>query len=245
MKKYILLISVAASLFSCGKKEKAQLQIKIDSLSVALSESKKTEVAMNEVGVMLDSIDASRHLLHAKIVEGISYADYVNRLKDINTQIKDSQVKLANLEKSLANAKSASLITVRRLKNDLDLKSKEIVALQMDVVTLREKNNHLVTTVSQKDSIVSSRDEVIKLKNANVASLQDQAQEANEQNRIKVAGLYFAEAQALEVAANRTHFAPHKKKETRKEALELYKLSFSLGNVDAQNKILELEKKIS
>jgi hypothetical protein len=102
-----------------------------------------------------------------------------------------------------------------------------------------------VNTVSQKDSIVSSRDEVIKLKNANVASLQEQAQETNDKNRVKVAGLYFAEAQALETAANRTHFAPRKKKETRREALELYKLSFSLGNVDAEAKIQELEKKLS
>ncbi|HTH56759.1 MAG TPA: hypothetical protein VL728_11990 [Cyclobacteriaceae bacterium] len=245
MKKYILIFSVAAALFSCDKKEKAQLRMKIDSLSVALNESRKTEVAMNDVGVMLDSIDASRHLLHTKIVEGIAYADYVSRLKSINTQIKESRVKLASLEKSLANSKSASLTTVRRLKADLDLKSKEIVALQLDVVNLREKNNNLVNTVSQKDSLVSSRDEVIKLKNANVATLQDQAQEANEKNRIKVAGLYFAEAQALETAANRTHFAPRKKKETRREALELYKLSFSLGNVDAEAKIQELEKKLS
>jgi len=245
MRNYILVISVAAALFSCDKKEKAQLQIKIDSLSVALNESRKTEAAMNEVGVMLDSIDASRHLLHTKIVEGIAYADYVNRLKSINTQIKESRVKLASLERNLASSKSASLSTVRRLKSDLDLKSKEIVALQLDVVDLREKNNNLVNTVSQKDSVVSSKDEVIKLKNANVASLQDQAQEANEKNRIKVAGLYFAEAQALETAANRTHFAPRKKKETRREALELYKLSFSLGNVDAEAKIQELEKKLS
>ena len=66
-----------------------------------------------------------------------------------------------------------------------------------------------------------------------------------DQNRIKVAGLYFSQAQALETAANRTKFAPRKKKATRLEALELYKLSYSLGNVDAHAKIQELEKKLS
>jgi len=245
MKTYILAIGVAAALFSCGKKEQAHLQLKIDSLSNALSESKKTEVAMNEVGVMLDSIDASRHVLHARIAEGISYADYVSRLKMINTQIKDSQVKLASLEQSLKNSKSTSLITIHRLKTDLDLKSKEVMALQLDIVNLREKNNSLVTTIAKKDSIVSGKDEVIKLRNMNVAFLEDQAVDTEEKNRMKVAGLYYAEAQALETAANRTHFAPHKKKNTRKEALELYKLSLSLGNQDAQAKIEELEKKIS
>ena len=73
----------------------------------------------------------------------------------------------------------------------------------------------------------------------------DLVQDINDQNRIKVANLYFAQAQALETAADRTKFAPRKKKETRREALELYKLSFSLGNTEAQAKIEELEKKLS
>src|SRR6478736_2270706 len=108
MKTYILVIGLAVTFLSCDKKEKIHLQFKVDSLNNALNESKKTEIAMSEVGVMLDSIDASRHALHTKIVEGISYADYVGRLKEINTNIKNSQVKLAALEKSLKNSKNAS-----------------------------------------------------------------------------------------------------------------------------------------
>src|SRR6267143_1454796 len=77
-------------------------------------ELKKTELAMNEVGVMLDSIDANRHVLRTKIVEGISYADYISRLKEINTHIKDSQAKLIAMETSLKNSKGASSATIRR-----------------------------------------------------------------------------------------------------------------------------------
>ena len=245
MKPYILVFGTAAALFSCGTKERTHLQLKVDSLSYALNESKKAEVAMNEVGVMLDSIDANRHALRSKIVEGISYADYISRLKDINTHIKDSQAKLVALEKDLKNSKGASSATIRRLKTDLEARSKEIVGLQMDVVNLREQNKTLFTNVNQRDSIISSKDEVIKLKKADVASLEGLVQDINDQNRIKVANLYFAQAQALETAANRTKFAPRKKKETRREALELYKLSFSLGNAEAQAKIEELEKKLS
>ncbi len=245
MKTTILVFGLAAALFSCDTKERTHLQLKVDSLSFALNESKKSEVAMNEVGVLLDSIDANRHALRANIVEGISYADYISRLKDINTHIKDSQAKLAELETSLKNSKGVSSATIRRLKTDLESRSQEIVALQLDVVNLREQNKRLVSNSNLKDSIISSRDEMIKLKNADVASLEGLVQDINDQNRIKVAGLYFAQAQALEVAANRTKFAPRKKKETRREALELYKLSFSLGNADAEAKIQELEKKLS
>ena len=245
MKTYIFVFGAAAALFSCGTKERTQLQLKVDSLSYALNESKKTELTMNEVGVMLDSIDANRHALRTKIVEGISYADYISRLKEINTHIKDSQAKLVAMENNLKNTKGISSAAIRRLKTDLEARSQEIVALQMDVVNLREQNKSLFANVNQKDSIISSKDEVIKMKKADVASLEGLVQDINDQNRIKVANLYFAQAQALETAANRTKFAPRKKKETRREALELYKLSFSLGNTEAQAKIDELEKKLS
>jgi predicted nucleic acid-binding Zn-ribbon protein len=245
MKTYVLIISVAAALFSCGKKERVHLQQRVDSLSTALAQSKKTEAAMNEVGTMLDSIDANRHALNTKIVEGISYADYITRLKEINSYIKHTEGKLTTLENNLKNTNSSSMATIRRLKSDLEARSKEIVGLQLDVANLREKTNQLETNITKKDSIVSSRDEMIKLTNANVAALEGQVQDTNEKNRTKVASLYYAEAMALETAANRTHFAPRKKKQTRKEALELYRLSFSLGNTDAEKKIQELEKILS
>ena len=200
---------------------------------------------MNEVGVVLDSIDASREALRSKIVEGMSYADYVSRLKEINTHIKDTKARVVQMEKELTSSKSVSASTIRRLKMDLETRSKEIVALQMDVVNLREQNKNLFGNVQKKDSLISSKDEVIKLRTADVASLESLVQDINDQNRIKVANLYFAQAKALEEAAERTKFAPKKKKETRREALELYRLSSSLGNTEAQEKIAKLEKELS
>jgi len=245
MKTYLFVFGAAAALFSCGTKERTQLRLKVDSLSYALTESKKAELAMNDIGVMLDSIDANRHVLRTKMVEGISYADYISRLKEINNHIKDSQAKLVAMENNLKNTKGVSSAAIRRLKADLEARSREIVALQMDVANLREQNKTLFASINQKDSIISSKDEVIKLKMADVASLEALMQDTNDQNRIKVANLYFAQAQALETAANRTKFAPRKKKQTRREALELYKLSFSMGNTEAEARIQELEKKLS
>jgi chromosome segregation ATPase len=244
MKTYLLAMGVAAALFSCNTKEKTRLEFKVDSLSTALRQGQKAELAMNEVGILLDSIDENRHALHTKITEGITYAAYISRLKDINTHIKDSEAKLVEVENALKNSNNGSSATIRRLKADLAARSQEIVSLQLDVVTLREQNKSLLANSNRKDSIISSRDEMIKLKNADVASLEGLVQDINDQNRIKVGNLYFAQAQALEVAAERTKFAPRKRKETRREALELYKLSFSLGNTDAEAKIQELEKKL-
>ena len=63
-------------------------------------------------------------------------------------------------------------------------------------------------------------------------------------SKVSEADSYYARAQAVEEAANRTKLAPKKKKETLKEAIELYKKSLSLGKEEAQAKITELEKKI-
>jgi hypothetical protein len=58
------------------------------------------------------------------------------------------------------------------------------------------------------------------------------------------ADAFYARAVAMEEAANRTKLAPRKKRETLKEALELYKKALSLGRTDAQKKIDQLSKDI-
>jgi hypothetical protein len=89
------------------------------------------------------------------------------------------------------------------------------------------------------------KDQVITLKEADIANLAKMNVEARESNQITVANLYFARAAALEQAADRTQFSPNKKTATRHEALELYKLALSLGNQNAQVRIDDLEKKLS
>ncbi len=179
------------------------------------------------------------------IREGISYATYIDRLKSINENIKTTQAKLASLEASAKAGNKKSSATIHRLKADLKSREAEIIDLQMEVVKLRDQNRKLFMGVAMRDSIISSRDETIRLKEADIASLQGLAEDTNEINRLKVSNLYYAQAAALEVAAQRTKFAPRKKKETKREALELYRLALSMGNPNAQERITKLEKDLS
>ena len=64
------------------------------------------------------------------------------------------------------------------------------------------------------------------------------------QSKMSEGDSYFARGAAVEEAANRTKLAPRKKKDTLKEALELYKKALSLGNDKAQAKVDELEKRV-
>ncbi len=245
MKKYIFGIAIIVALIGCDSKEKTALRNKVDSLSVQLNISKDAEKNLNEVGILIDSIDASRKDLQLKMVEGTSYADYVDRLKNINAYVKQTEAKLAQLEKSTKNASKASNSAIRRLKADLAKRSEEIVELQLKLAIEHDQNVILWTKLNSKDSLLSIKDEVIKLNERDIVSLEKLFNDTQAETKIVVANLYFAQAKALETAANRTHFAPRKKKETRREALELYRLALSLGNTEAQGKIDELEKKIS
>ncbi len=232
-------------LFSCDKKEREALQAQNDSLRTELEVSNVMAQNLQEIGVLIDSIDASRQVLRTDVVEGTSYADYKSRLQGINSHIQETEAKIAELEKSMKTAKGNYAITIKRLKADLELSSQQITALQGEVEKMRVENQALATTITQKDSVINDKLETIKMKEQDVATLEAKVVEVNTASKQSQADLYFAQAQALETAAERTKFAPKKKKETQREALELYKLSLSLGKTEAQSRIDELQKELS
>jgi chromosome segregation ATPase len=244
IRKILVGLSLVAVFWSCDKKEKEQLQSQVDSLKTELQVSQQTNREFEEIGTLIDSIDASRQLLRADIVEGTTYKDYKNRLQNINQHIKETQVRIAELEKT-AKRTNAAYGTIKRLKADLELRSQEIAALQQEVEKFRGENANLSKTVTQKDSVLAVNSETIKLREQDIVNLETKVQEVNTASRASQADLYFNQAKALETAAQRTKFAPKKKKETIREALELYKLSLSFGKQEAQQKIDELEKEVS
>src|SRR5690606_23415144 len=245
IRKLLFGLAIAGAFWSCDTKEKERLQSQVDSLRTELHESQRTAQTLQEIGVLIDSIDANRQLLRTDVVEGTSYSDYKSRLKDINSHIKETQDKIASLENSMKSAKGSYATTIKRLKNELEKSTQQIAALQSEVEKMRGENESLAMTVSRRDSTINQNLETIKMKEQDVANLETRVQEIDSQSKASQADLYFAQAQALETAADRTKFAPKKKKETKREALELYKLSLSLGKQDAQAKIDELEKDLS
>ncbi|HEX5171868.1 MAG TPA: hypothetical protein VFW11_21965 [Cyclobacteriaceae bacterium] len=248
IKKFLLGLSIAGVLWGCDNGEKEKLRAEVDSLRTELQTSQEMAQSLNEVGSLLDSIDASRQLLRTEVVEGTSYKDYSSRLQNLNDYIHETQTKIEDLEKSLKTAKSSSSAyanSIKKLKIDLEERTNQVAALEQEVAKMREENTTLATTVSQRDSSIVVKDEMIQMREKDVASLESKVEEINTANKLSQADLYFAQAQALETAADRTKLAPKKKKETQREALELYKMSLSLGKEEAQQKIDELTKVLS
>lgn len=230
----------------CGN-DKEKMQSQLDSLKTALETSQQVAKTLQEVGGLMDSIDANRQLLRVNMVEGTTYDDYTARMKDINNYVKDTQRKIEDLETALKKSKgvaSSYAGTIKRLKEDIEKKNQEIADLQAQVETYRNENTNLVTTVGLQAKEIADQEAEINAKRQELALIEARIQELMVQSKMNEADQYFARAQAVEEAANRTKLAPRKKKETLKEALELYRKSYSLGKADAQAKITELEKKV-
>lgn len=242
IRKFILGLAVVGLLWGCNNKQKEiALQSEIDSLRTELQESQETTEALQEVGVMIDSIDASRQLLRTDMVEGASYQDYKNRLASIQEYVKESQAKIAELEKNTQRTRGYAG-TIKRLKADLEETSQKLTLLEEEVKSVRADNQTLTRTVSSRDSIISINEETLRDREENLASLESQMQELNVESKNFQAEAYFSQAQAMEEAAKRTQFAPRKKKKAQQEALELYKKALELGKDEAQTKVQKLEK---
>jgi chromosome segregation ATPase len=242
IKNFILAFAVIGMMWGCKNEEREQaLQTQIDSLRTELKSSEETAQSLQDVGVLIDSIDANRQLLRTDMVEGTSYGNYKERLQSINSYIKETQGKLTELEKNAKNSKIYAG-TIKKLRADLQARTQQIAMLEEEVQKIRTENKSLSRTVSQRDSVITINSETIKVREESLAAMENRVQEMNSQFKTDQADLYFAQAQALEKAAQRTKFAPRKKKDTQREALELYKMSLSLGKTEAQAKVEELEK---
>jgi chromosome segregation ATPase len=250
MWKTLMLVSFVGLCFiSCDlqKERTAQLKAKVDSLSVELQANQNAMQTLQEVGVLMDSIDATRFVLKTRMVEGTSFNDYTERMVDINKYVKEAHDRIVSLEekvRSMSGSTSSYSGTIKRLKGDLEKRMLELAELKETVAKYRNENDNLIQTVTLQEAELADKLDQLKNKETDVVRLQNEVSDLLVKSKFDEAESYYARAVAVEETARRTHLAPRKKKNTRKEALELYKLAVFYGKEEAQVKVTELEEKI-
>jgi chromosome segregation ATPase len=247
IKRALFVALVPVLLFSCNIKENAHLQSQVDSLKVELESQQKMAKTLQEVGALLDSIDANRDLIRVSIEMGTTYDDYKARMSELNDYVRQTEAKIEQLEKSVKEshiAVSAYSAIIKKMKVDLNSKSEEIALLNERVEKYRNENRNLVSIIDLQVAEISEKEEEIREKEQELALIENKIQQLLVESKMSEADAFYARAVAMEEAANRTKLAPRKKRETLKEALELYKKALSLGRTDAQKKIDQLSKDI-
>lgn len=250
MKNTILLLFVLAFMImvSCvSQEEHAQLKNELDSIQFELDAAQKAVSTLEEVGVLMDSVDAARNQLSMDMEMGTNYSDYSTRMQHIKDYISQTEAKLDQLQVDLANSdanRAAYAKTVKKLRQDLANRGKEIAELQIQVETYKVENQDLITTIDLKDNKLEDKTKEIERKKEELVLIEARIQELMKSSKVSEADAYFARAVAVEEAANRTKLAPKKKKETYMEAIDLYKEAVALGHSGAQEKVDALSKKI-
>ncbi|MBX2941782.1 MAG: hypothetical protein KF860_05505 [Cyclobacteriaceae bacterium] len=200
-----------------------------------------------QVGVLMDSIDVSRNMLRTSMLEGTSYDEYTRRMKELNGHVRRTQAKIDELESSVKSSKSAAnsyASALKKLKAELKSTHEEMATLQTQVDRYRNENENLVHTIDLQKAELADKLQQLGSSQEEIANLELNINQMLVQSKIDEAEAYFLRAEAMEMVADRTHFAPRKKKETRKEALELYRMASFYGKQGVKSKIEELEEKI-
>lgn len=242
-----LLLVLFVFIAGCNSKEIARLQSENDSLRNELAARHSVLASLKDVRGLLDSIDASRNSLRSNLSEGTSYEEFTTRLKDINEFVKMSEEKINIIQTALKNSKheaAAYLMLVDALKSEVQLRVDEIVKLEEEVTKYKEENHGLIREIKIKEDEVKNINIKISEKQQELLLLEARIEAMVNSFKVTEADAYYARARAVEEAAKRTKLAPHKKRETYKEALELYKRSLSLGKQEAKVDIANLEKKL-
>lgn len=249
MNKLILAITIAAVVIGCvPKHDYVTVKDQLDSLSLKLSSAQNTIAAFEQVTAIIDSINVNQQNLQVDVEFGSTYQDYVSKIKGIQNQIQVANQKIKFLEKEAGT--NSNLIF--KLKKQLSEKSTEIALLKKEVDKVREdlfeykeENALLISQVSTQETDINKKKEEIAVKKQELAILLSQVEEMSKKAVFNEAEALFKRAQALEIAAERTNFAPRKKRETYQEALSLYEKSFALGKAEAEGRIDFLKNKLS
>jgi hypothetical protein len=245
--RIFFMLSIVGLLWSCDQKQKELAKRTADSLRTELDANHKLTESMVEIGALLDSIDASRKMLRVRMMEGTNYETFAGRMRDINEYVRKAESKIKELEagaRKYDHNDVAYTRAIKKLKGDLDIRNHELDALKEQVNVYKNQNENLVSTVGLQKAEIEDKLNQINLKQADITKLQEQVNQLLVKSTVDQGDAYFAQAKAVEEAAKRTHFAPRKKKNSQKEAIELYKLALNFGKDEAQSRIAALEKKM-
>jgi small-conductance mechanosensitive channel len=246
LNRFIIGCIVIVAIAGCNQREKEAWKRETDSLRTQLALNAEAVQTLGEVGALIDSIDASRDVLRSGIAEGLPHDSFVARLGEINDYVKATQVNIEDLDNALRKSKSANAnvnAVVAKLKKDLKAKSDELLILSAEVGRYKLLTDSLSSTVDIQSAELNDKLEQLTARQNEITRLEEEMMVIAAQAKYDMAESYYLRAQALEEAAKRTNFAPKKKKNTRNEALELYKLAALSGKQEAEVKVQELENR--
>jgi chromosome segregation ATPase len=240
--RLLIAVTITSSLLliSCDSSKLKELQAENDSLKHQLNSGEQMVGALVKVNTLLDSIDATRHMMRVNSANGsMGPASYSQRMGELKEYIKQTEDKIGELEATLVetNVNSESyLVIISALKDELRIRNEEL--------GLIEENSELNNEVMLKGVQLEDIEARLEVKKTELKLLELQIKELVKRMNISEAEGLYAQAGAMEEAARRTKLAPFKRRQTYREALALYEQSLAKGKKEAKAKVDELKAKV-
>ena len=239
----LLIIFLATA--GCDSGEVTRLKDENDSLQNELLSQQVAVESLRDITIWLDSIDINRNLLLINFATETSHPAFSARMSDINEFVKRSGEKIRIIEDAIKSStleSSAYLMLVSAFKSEMQLRVDELRKLNEQVRKYKDENAGLNETIKVRQNEVSEISRQASAQEQELLLLEARIQAMVKNIRVSEAHAYYTRARAVEETAKRTRFAPHKRRETYKEALALYKKALSLGKTAAGDDITRLEK---
>jgi hypothetical protein len=237
--QFVVLLSLLP-LISCDNSKYEKLLAENDSLKHEINSGGQMVTALVKVNTLLDSIDATRHIMRINQADGLMEpASYAKRMVELKNYIVQTEEKIGELEATLVetNVNSESyMVIISALKDELRIRNEELGLIEEN----SELNNEVMLKGVQLEDIESR----LEVKKTELKLLELQIMELVKRMHISEAEGLYAQAGAMEEAARRTKLAPFKRRQTYREALELYEQALAKGKKEAKTKVDELKAKI-
>jgi hypothetical protein len=240
MTKLFWLLLLTPYLFaSCENPDCKKMATEIDSLKREIHSGGRMVNAVVSVNSLLDSIDATRHVLRVHKASGIEIESYDQRMSELKDYVKQTEDKIGELEASMVetNVNSDSyLAIIAALKDELKFRNEEM--------GLIDKNADLHDEELLRGVQLEDLEARLEVKRIELMLLELQVTEMVRRMAISEAEGFYLQAAALEEAAKRTKLAPFKRRQIFRQAIALYEKSLAKGKKEAKDKIDELQSKV-
>lgn len=237
LNKFILaaLLIVSACQNNNDTAENKKLERQLDSVNQELETTRQALMDAQQVKALLDSIDASRKVTVTPVSNN-GEANNMSRLNDLNEYVKDINLKMDQMEKSIkyVNTMAASIL---KLQADIEARTQKIAKLEAEAKKRPTTDNSASVVIQRRDSTLAA---FVKNCQQDIITLQKTMEEVHQKNNLATAEIYFKQAETLAAIAKNVGSSA-KRDLVKREALEMYKISRSLGKKDAQQKISALE----
>lgn len=239
--KTVYSLLIVLLLASCGKEleeRNAFLENEVEQLNGRLDSAEMSLAVLQEVTILMDSIEDERNILGIEMVEsGIGREELAGRVDRLNGLLDNAETRIAELEKG--NKSYAGL--VRKLRRDIEARDRDIDALETLLDEAKGEIVKMAGAISLKEATIDGLNLEIEKKVQELALLEEEIIQMADEAKISEADAFYARGVAYEEAARRTKLAPRKKKETLRQALDLYLKSEELGKEEAGTKVKELQ----